>query len=211
MLLAATAAGLSACGSSAAGGQSTVIVKDAAVSQTTAAAVAPTPTVSAGQAPGKAAVKATASKTALSSATTAAPAPPSGAQPPSRSATTAASPAGKTAAPARKAIAASTTTKARAADGNPKPLKPAACLSEAGLQQVRALAGGEWSGHQHLGSVFVLGPYKSTGATSGAAHALAGVRGGDYVVYAKPAHPLTGVVDTVASCLGPGGTSSYTF
>jgi hypothetical protein len=84
------------------------------------------------------------------------------------------------------------------------------CLTEAKLSDVRTPGSGEWSGEVRAGAVIVRGPYKNSGQASGAAHALAGLRGGDYVVYAEHSSRLAGLVSTVASCLGP-GTSSYSF
>lgn len=219
LLVAAAAAGLSACGSSGTAGQSTVVVNYASGSQAAPAAVAPAPTGGARK-PARivAAVTATRAKASPSSAKTGTSAAPASAAPasgadaapasattaPALSATTPASAGTRVAAGAAKATAAAHTAHTA------QPAQPVVCLTEARLQQVRTLPGGEWSGATSAGTVIVLGPYKNSGAAAGAAQAVSGVRGGDYVVHAGRAGQLTGVVDTVASCLGP-GTSAYTF
>ncbi len=189
--------GLCACGSSASTGQSTVIVKSAAVSQRTQATSAsslttgaPAPAVSATTV--AASAQATAKATTTSHATST-PAPPV-------SVTTAAT--------ARTAAAASTAAVRPTARKVQSP-HLVTCLSEAGLKQVRALGAREYSADGRGGTVLVRGPYRNSGAAGSAAHALSGVRGGNYVVYAPHATNLTGLVETVASCLGP-GTAGYT-
>ncbi len=90
-------------------------------------------------------------------------------------------------------------------------LGPVTCLTEDLAKQVHKVETGQWTGVAQGGvTVQVRGPYRDSAAASSAARTLGGVRGGDYVVYSTGSGKVSGVVDSVASCLGP-GTSSYTF
>lgn len=195
LLLTVMGAGLCACGNSGTAGQTTVIVRSAA------AAAAPSVPATTAQTPPSAAAVVTTSATtttpptATNTATAVASAPAARAQ-------TTVTPSLSAAAPAA--------AQAASASGKAKPLHPVTCLKEAGFTRVRVVRTGEWSGALHGGTVFVRGPYRNSAAAARAAHALAGVRGGDYAVYATRAGHLGALVSTVASCLGP-GTTSYTF
>jgi len=86
------------------------------------------------------------------------------------------------------------------------------CLDGVGLVHARLERNGTWAGDHHGTSVFVDGPYATTGAAAASAQSLSGVEdaasGGRYVASATLTSHLGTQVKAVALCLGGSGTKS---
>jgi hypothetical protein len=131
---------------------------------------------------------------------------------------------GASAMPLRPAVRVRSATTARkhARHAPTYPAAVAACLRQGGLGHIRRIRASKWQGtigqysdHHVNDSVFVLGPYRTSGTAASSVRLMSrswlSFHGGRFAVYAVRSFPLPQAESLVAACLSGIGQRGYTF
>jgi hypothetical protein len=125
--------------------------------------------------------------------------------------------------PVRQAVRSATTARNHARRHAPTyPAAVAACLRQGGLGHIRRVRASKWQGtigqysDRHVNdSVFVLGPYRTSGTAASSVRLMRrfwlSFHGGRFAVYAVRTFPLPQAASLVAACLSGIGQRGYTF